>query len=146
MAKAPDAFAAGGIVKINTDLLKNFATMNLSAFLDELDKNVDLKQMVAFATHTGAAPVGPSRHFTSALPGNGAVLGSADDLKSGFHDLATYVHTAMLSLVENAENMKDDLMDVADIIDLADHEAGLTAAQMRTDLTDVNGSSSGSTT
>ncbi|GAA3623094.1 hypothetical protein GCM10022223_45100 [Kineosporia mesophila] len=138
---AEDAFASGGIVKINTDLLKNFATMNLKGFLDELNSNVHVQQMADFSEGAGSGPtLSPSRHFTTVLPGNGTQLASAGTLRSHFTNVAGYVNKVVLSLQDNAEKMQTDLLTVSDIIDSVDQEAGLTAEQMRTDLSDVNGS------
>jgi len=136
-----DALAAGGIVKINTDLLKNFATMNLKGFLDDMDTNTHVDQMKSFSLGAGSGPAfGPSRHFMAVLPGNGAVLPSAGQLKEGFHATAGYFTTAVKNLVDNAEKMQADLLAASDMIDESENEAGLTAEQMRTDLSDVNGS------
>ena len=136
-----DALAAGGIVKINTDLLKNFATMNLKGFLDDMDTNTHVDQMKSFSQGAGSGPAfGPSRHFMAVLPGNGTVLPSAGQLKEGFHATAGYFTTAVKNLVDNAEKMQADLLAASDMIDESENEAGLTAEQMRTDLSDVNGS------
>jgi hypothetical protein len=136
-----DALSAGGIVKINTDLLKKFATMNLRAFLDDLENNADVDQMKSFSQGAGSGPAyGPSRHFMAVLPGNGTSLPSAGQLREGFHATAGYFTNTVKTLVDNAEKMRSDLMAASDTIDAAENEAGLTADQMRTDLSDVNGS------
>ncbi len=135
-----DALAAGGIVKINTDVLKNFASMNLKGFLDEFDDNVHVEQIKSFSQGASGGPtLSPSRHFVTLLPGNTSQLGSAGKLQAGFQATSGYVMTTVNSLIDNAEKMQADLVAMADMIDEADNEAGLTAKQMQTGLSDVNG-------
>ncbi|MBT0774249.1 hypothetical protein KIH74_35225 [Kineosporia sp. J2-2] len=143
-----DALAAGGIVKIDTDLLRDFASMNLQAFLDDVKASPAVKHLMLFA-EGGAGGESPNGAYNQVLAGNveKGSLASAKKLQADFQKFAGLVNDGVVNLHDLAIQMQTDLNMVSTVLESSSDEAELTAAEMSEDLSNLGyGSSSGSST
>jgi hypothetical protein len=132
-----DALAAGGIVEISSDMLKNFAKQNLGSFLDDVEDHPSVRALAMFASGSdgSSSGVSPSGHYSDVLGGNDeSQLQSAHDLKSKFTSLCGEIGTEVDTLLTTAEQFQSNLMMIDTMMTDADTDAKLTAETMRADL------------
>lgn len=136
---AEDALAAGGVVRIDTELLTNFAAMNLEAFLDELRASRQVQGISHYA-EGGGNGVSPNGSYSQMLPSNVAKgqLASGKRLQSDYQALAKLVSGKVDLLLTNARQMQKDLEMIAIVIGDAAADAEITAEQMQNDLSNLN--------
>ncbi|MCE0537933.1 hypothetical protein LWF15_20780 [Kineosporia rhizophila] len=142
-----NALEGGKVVKISTDLLHDFASMNLQSFIDELKQNPAIDDLNLFASGATGG-VSPNGSYAQVLPANTekGQLVSAKKLQGDFQTLATLVDDAVQNLYQAAVQMQSDLKLVSMVLTDASDEADLTAAEMQEDLAnvDVDGAGGGS--
>ncbi|GLY20169.1 hypothetical protein Kisp01_71830 [Kineosporia sp. NBRC 101677] len=141
-----NALEGGKVVKISTDLLKDFATMNLQSFIDELKGNQVIDDLSLFASGSTGG-VSPNGSYAQVLPANTekGELASAKKLQADFQALATLVDEAVQNLYRATVQMQSNLKLVSTVLTDASDEAELTAAEMQEDLAnvDVDGAAAG---
>lgn len=130
-----NALEGGKVVKISTDLLHDFASMNLQSFIDELKQNPAIDDLNLFASGATGG-VSPNGSYAQVLPANTekGQLVSAKKLQGDFQTLATLVDDAVQNLYQAAVQMQSDLKLVSMVLTDASDEADLTAAEMQEDL------------
>jgi len=133
-----DAFAGGGVVKLSTDQLRNFASGNLQDFLDGVTDNSGFKSIKNFATGLpgNATPgVGSDGTYDQLLTGNAkGGMKEAIDLQQAFLTLAQTIQKGVGDLKTKAEDMQERLKDIGMVVTNVDDDANVTASEFTNDI------------